>query len=307
MKFSAICTTYNEENNIRAFLESITKQTLLPDEFVIVDGGLDKTINIIRDFAKKHKWIKGFSKKGCNISEGRNIAIKKAKNEVIIAVDAGCKMDKNNFKHMVEPFKKGYDIVSGNWSATHHSDRQEAMARVLNLNLNTSFDEKRFIPSSRNIAFKKSCWKKIKGYRENLYTGEDTLFVLDLKEADCKFFIQKKAMVYWKMRENYKKFWKQFYLYGKGDKEAKKLINFRLNGLLNLGMVVGFWGILIGSGISLLYNPLQSLLIFSILPLYFTYGGLKVFSKTKRLKMFFHGAFALMIKRIGYIFGATFG
>ena len=42
--------------------------------------------------------------------------------------------------------------------------------------------EETFLPSGRSIAFKKSAWKEVGGYPENLYTGEDTLFDLKLKE-----------------------------------------------------------------------------------------------------------------------------
>jgi len=307
MKFSAISTVYNEGDNIKKFLESVLKQTRLPDEFVIVDGGsTDNTVKIMKEFAKKHKWLKVYVQK-CNIAEGRNIAISKAKHEIIVGVDAGCRMDKNNFKNIVKPFEKGYEFVGGAWEPTYKNIKQEAMARVLFPNLDRMITSKRFTPSSRNIAFKKSCWGKIGGYPEHLYTGEDTLFNLNLMDAGCKYYLAKNTMVYWEMRKNYKLFWKQFFLYGLGDRQAGNLWNFRLNGMLNLAMILGFWGILAGSIGLVFVRWWYGLALFGIIPLYFILNGLKMFFKTGKIGLFFHGMWALMLKRVGYIFGATFG
>ena len=41
MKVSVICTVKNEEKNILQFIDSILKQTKIPDEFILVDGGSD--------------------------------------------------------------------------------------------------------------------------------------------------------------------------------------------------------------------------------------------------------------------------
>ena len=50
-KVSFITTVYNEEKDIRLFLDSLINQTYLPEEVIIVDGGsTDGTLKIIRDF-----------------------------------------------------------------------------------------------------------------------------------------------------------------------------------------------------------------------------------------------------------------
>ena len=63
------------------------------------------------------------------------------------------------------------------------------------------------------------------GYPENLYTGEDTLFNSKLEQAGFTFKVANKAIVYWRMRPNLKKWLKQFYLYGRGDGQAKIKLN----------------------------------------------------------------------------------
>ena len=46
-----ITTVLNEEETIGDFLKSLSSQTKLPDEIIIVDGGsTDKTLSIISNF-----------------------------------------------------------------------------------------------------------------------------------------------------------------------------------------------------------------------------------------------------------------
>jgi cellulose synthase/poly-beta-1,6-N-acetylglucosamine synthase-like glycosyltransferase len=78
-----------------------------------------------------------------------------------------------------------------------------------------------FLPSSRSVAFKKCCWEKVSGYPEWLYTAEDTLFDLKLKKSDCNFYFAKDAVVYWRVRDSFKAFLKQKFLYAKGNGEAR--------------------------------------------------------------------------------------
>ena len=59
MKVTLVVTVFNEIGSIESFLDSVLKQTKLPDEFTIVDGGsTDGTVNAIKSFQKKYKWLK---------------------------------------------------------------------------------------------------------------------------------------------------------------------------------------------------------------------------------------------------------
>src|SRR3989338_2419096 len=99
MKTTFIATVFNEEKTIEEFLSSISKQSVLPDEVIIVDGGsTDSTASVISNLksqiSNKRIKFKLIIKKG-NRSVGRNEAIKNASNEIIVCSDAGCILDKN--------------------------------------------------------------------------------------------------------------------------------------------------------------------------------------------------------------------
>ena len=105
MEVSLICTVWNEEKNIGELMDSIKNQSVQPDEFVIVDGGsTDNTLKILENYKKKYPILKIIKAK-CNISEGRNIAIKHARGKIIIGADGGgCIYHKDWIKNMLKGF-----------------------------------------------------------------------------------------------------------------------------------------------------------------------------------------------------------
>jgi len=225
IKATLICTLKNERLNLKEFIDSLLGQSRVPDEIIIVDGGsIDGTIEIINKYINNENPIKLIIKKGANISQGRNIAIKNAKYDIIVSTDAGCKLDINWFKNITRPFQesKNIDVVSGWYEPDARSRLEYCIADLYfpKLNIITKNTDS-FLPSSRSVAFKKSCWKKVGGYPEWLYTAEDTLFDLNLKKAGFKFYFAKDAIVYWRVRDSFKAFLKQQFLYAKGNGEAK--------------------------------------------------------------------------------------
>src|SRR3989344_9652387 len=108
-KPSLVCTVLNEEEYIEKLINSVISQTVLPDEFIIVDGGSsDKTTEKIKNQISKSKYKGNFKliiKKG-NRSVGRNEGIKKASNNIILLTDAGCLLDKNWIKNIIKHFEK---------------------------------------------------------------------------------------------------------------------------------------------------------------------------------------------------------
>jgi glycosyltransferase involved in cell wall biosynthesis len=302
MKVSLICPTYNEEKSIDKLIDSMLNQSKKPDEIIFVDSfSKDKTAEIIKK--NKSKKIEFIQKKS-NISEARNIAIRKAKNSIIACTDAGSILDKDWLKNIIEPFKdKKIDVVSGGYKAISGKRNVEKFISMLTVKPIKKWSEKTFLPSGRSIAFRKSAWKAVGGYPEKSLTGEDTLFALKLKEKGFKFKLARNAMVYWKTRENIKKFAKQFYLYGRGDFRQGNLKKMKLN----LLFVLGFWVYLFLMVFFLFFNSLISLILVVLPIIYLLLKGIGYFFRTKKISALFYIPVLLSIKRISYILGASFG
>lgn len=210
-KVSLIITTKNEESSIAKLLDSVEDQTLKPEEIVIADScSIDKTQEIINSY-NKFLPIKLISQK-CNRSEGRNLAIKNAKNKIIAATDAGCILDKDWLKNIIKPFAdSGIDIVSGYYKPIINSVLDELVYRYTSI-IPEKLNKDKFLPSSRSVAFRKKVWKGVGGYPEFMDSSEDMYFNLALKKQNKKFFMAENAIVYWHPRSPNQTIFKQFYV-----------------------------------------------------------------------------------------------
>lgn len=238
MEYTLITTLYNEAENILNFLESYKNQTKYANEFIIVDGGSnDNTASLIENFSSKNIELnirliidKTCSKKYITgpIAKGRNVAIENAKYDYIAVTDAGCILDENWFEEIVKPFEdENVDVVAGWYEANITNNFQQKFSDILMPKLET-INRDAFLPSSRSLAFKKSCWKKVGGYPTLTYTAEDTKFDLDLKDSGCKFYFTDKAFVYWDVPFDMKEARDKLFNYGYGDGQLKLMLGNKL-------------------------------------------------------------------------------
>ncbi len=217
MKTSLVATVSNEEKTIDLFLKSISSQTKKPDEIIIVDAGsTDKTITKIKNWQKRLP-IKLIIKPDANRSQGRNIAIKNAKYQIIAISDAGCILDPNWLEKITKPLQKRQNFaIAGNYQPIAKTPFQECLAAYTCADIYQK-DKRYFLPSSRSIAFKKTVWKKVDGYPEKLNYCEDLVFDQKIKKAGFSFYFSPQAIVYWPQRETVIKTFRQFYNYAFGD------------------------------------------------------------------------------------------
>lgn len=231
-KISLICTVFNEEENIKEFVESLTRQTRKPDEFIIVDGGSsDKTFEILKNIQKKYKLIKIFQKKGANISQGRNLAISEAKNDIIAVCDAGGKYREDWLQQMDVGFNG--QVSFGIDKPLITNEFQKLLAKKIL--------HKGVPGSSRNMIFSKKIWADVGGYPEDMERAEDTLFDERIKKGGYKISRIPDAICFWEMRKNLQEVKKQFYGYGywNGILEKKhKMLPFKYKALIIMMILV---------------------------------------------------------------------
>lgn len=245
MKISFIATVYNEEDNIFPFLRSLSAQTLLPNEIVIVDGASsDDTWEKLSGYNFTGKVKTKLIKKKGNRSIGRNLAIKSATGDIIACSDAGCTFDKNWLKEIVKPFKsKEVDVVAGYYKGVARSVFQECLTPYV-LVTPDRLNPNRFLPAARSMAFRKKIWKELGGFQEDLSHNEDYAFSRKLRERKKKIVFQKKAIVNWIPRDNLKNAFIMFFRFAYGDVEAKilrpKVVLIFIRYLIELFLLVWF-------------------------------------------------------------------
>jgi len=193
-------------------------------EVVIVDGGSsDNSVAIVREFSQMNPEtrVSLLVEPGCNIAEGRNVAIKASVGEVILVSDGGCVLSERWVEEIARPFENAkVDIVGGTYSAISNSYFQRCMAKIL-IPSCKEFNSDRFIPSSRSIAFRRGCWEAVSGYPEDLKIAEDTKFIHSLLALGYKLVISTKARVFWEQRSSMFGFMKQMFYYAKWDSVAR--------------------------------------------------------------------------------------
>jgi glycosyltransferase involved in cell wall biosynthesis len=224
MKVSLVYTVLNEGKTIQSLLDSIAAQTRMPNEVIACDGGsADDTVSILQSETRFP--IRVIIENGANISRGRNIAIAAATGEVIACTDAGARLHPEWLKRIVQPFEDGerrnqrVHVVSGFFLPEHNNTFEKAMSATV-LPSVREVRAQTFLPSSRSVAFRRSAWQAVGGYPEWLDFCEDLIFDLKLREQFGQFAFVPDAVVYFKPRGSLRSFFKQYYLYARGDGKA---------------------------------------------------------------------------------------
>ncbi len=223
MQVSVIATVFNEGRTIGELLHSLAQQTRRPDEVVMVDGGSsDDTLAQVEAFAGRAPFpVRALCRPGCNIAQGRNVAIRAARGEVIAVTDAGVRLEKDWLAQLVAPFEgpQPPDVVAGFFVADPRSLFERALGAVTLPRLD-EINPETFNPSSRSVAFRRETWQRVGGYPEWLDYCEDLVFDFALRDAGYRFAFAPQALVHFRPRPNLRAFFRQYYRYARGDGKA---------------------------------------------------------------------------------------
>ncbi len=225
MRVSVIATVKNEGGSVTKLLESLYGQTRQPDEVVIVDGGsTDDTLDKLRAWASRLP-LRILVQPGCNISQGRNIAIRAAQGPVIASTDAGVRSEPEWLARLVSPFSPEGEVeiepvVSCGFFVPETKTAFETAMGATVLPVLTDVRPEKFLPSSRSVAFPKSAWEAVGGYPEWLDYCEDLILDLRLRAKGYRFVFVPDAVVRFRPRSSLSAFFKQYYRYARGDGKA---------------------------------------------------------------------------------------
>ena len=221
MRIALIATVLNERSSIEEFLTAVDAQTEAPDQIVIVDGGSsDGTLEFLRGWANDKPHAQIIESPGSNISRGRNLAIASANTELIAATDAGGYPESDWLEGLKSALEDSEaDVAMGFYRGIAHTRFEQAQS-CLNLPDPDEIDPRRFMPSSRSIAFRKSIWEAAGRYPEWLDIGEDMFFDLRVVEKSAHRVFVPDALVNWRLRSSLSRFFVQYYKYARGDGAA---------------------------------------------------------------------------------------
>ena len=191
-KVSIIIPCRNEEKFIEKCINSILKQDYKGKiEVLVIDGmSEDKTREIIKKIAEKHRNIKLIDNHKKITPVALNLGIEKARGEIIMRVDAHYFLDKNYIRECIETLEKHEaDVVGGVWKILPRENTLigKSIALVLSNKFGAGFayykiGEKR-IREVDTVFFccKKEIFEKAGKFNENLKRGQDMEWNLRLR------------------------------------------------------------------------------------------------------------------------------
>lgn len=218
---SLLATVLNEDQNIHRLMHTIQRQTRLPDEIIIVDGGSqDNTVTILRSYEHQLP-LRVIVEPGCNISRGRNIAIQAARGDILAFTDAGVRLEDDWLERITQPLldNPALTVSAGFFKADPHTLFEVALGATT-LPLADEIQPETFLPSSRSVAVRKTAAEQAGGYPEWLDFCEDLIFDLRLKKTQPPFVFVPDAVAHFQPRPTLKAFFKQYYRYARGDGKA---------------------------------------------------------------------------------------
>ena len=191
---SVIVPLYNAAPYIGEALESIVASTYRPLEVVVVDdGSSDTSLAESKAFAALHAEVRVIHQANAGVSSARNHAIREAKGELILPVDADDKISPNYIEKAVEAMQEDVRIVGcracyfgtkeGEWRLPEY--RPELLAR------------KNMIPITS--LFRKSDWKCVGGFYEEEIYREDWDFWLSLMELGGRYVRLEETGLYYRV------------------------------------------------------------------------------------------------------------
>ncbi len=244
MKFdkfiSIIVPCKNEVLFIEQFLRNIIEQDCDKKnlEVLIIDGNSDDgTVDIIKKYSKKYKYIKLLHNKIGITPVSLNIGIKAAKGEIIIRMDVHSVYPRNYISSLVYwSYKLGADNVGGKWDIISKSDTLKATAiavayglpiSVGNVQYRMGVKEPTEVDTVPFGCYKREVFDNIGLFDEEFLRNQDDEFNFRLKQAGGKIYLVPDIIIKYFARDTFVKLFKQYFQYGwwkpKLFKKFKKL------------------------------------------------------------------------------------
>jgi biofilm PGA synthesis N-glycosyltransferase PgaC len=163
VKYLIITPARDEERHIEGTLQSVTSQTILPSEWIIVDdGSSDKTVDIVKRYASRFPWIRivcrpnrGARKSGGGVIEAFYEGYKAVRHndwEFIVKLDSDLTFSSDYFEKCFEHFEYEPSLGVGGGDIYHD------LGGTPTLEVNPKFH----VRGATKI-YRRECWEAIGG------------------------------------------------------------------------------------------------------------------------------------------------
>jgi len=202
MLVSVIIPVYNGEKHLRECLESVKACPSTAMECIIIDdGSIDATNEISRRFVTEDARFRLICKENTGVSDSRNRGIVEAAGDYIFFLDADDYIDPSGWREIMDRAAAGgIDMIAYGYYDIFES------GRVKKESFPKGCDIKYALLATTLL---NTCWGKLLrreiivsnglGFRKELKTCEDTVFILDFAQKAKDFLFSDKCLVYYRI------------------------------------------------------------------------------------------------------------
>lgn len=193
MKFSVLMSVYYKENPewLEIALKSVFKQTVIPNEVVLIqDGLLTVELNrVIDSFCRKYPTVFKTYRIDKNVGLGKalNYGLSKCSNDLVARMDTDDIAKNNRFELQLKEFEKNSKLVICGGQIEEFCDNKENITGIRNVPLNHKdialFAKRRNPFNHMTVMFKKSTIESVGGYQHMSYFEDYWLWVRVISQA----------------------------------------------------------------------------------------------------------------------------
>lgn len=308
MFFSVIIPLYNRPQEIDELLYTLTKQTYLQFEVLVIEDGSSNDAKHIVDKYVNLLDLKYFVKPNSGQGFSRNFGFEKAKGDYFVIFDSDCLIPANYLEIVSDYLYEHKLDAFGGPDAAHDSFTpvQKAISYAMTSPFTTGGirgNKKhigQFHPRSFNMGLSREVWEKVGGFILTRL-GEDIEYSIRIHEAGFKIGLIPDAKVYHKRRTSFMQFYKQLHFFGRARINVYKHFPSELK-LIHFFPAVFTCGLITAILINIFYWPLAFVCNFLIL-VYFMLIFFHSWQVNKSLKVAFLSIIAAFIQLTAYGLG----
>ncbi|WP_316792561.1 glycosyltransferase [Pedobacter frigoris] len=308
MFFSIIIPLYNRPQEIDELLNTLTQQTYMQFEVLVIEDGSVKDAKAIVDKYTNLLDVKYFFKPNEGQGFARNYGFERAKGDYFVIFDSDCLIPKDYLEIVRDYlFEHKLDAYGGP-DAAHQSFTpiQKAISYAMTSPFTTGGirgNQKhigQFHPRSFNMGVSREVWEKVGGFILTRL-GEDIEYSIRIHESGFKIGLIQAAKVFHKRRTSFSQFYKQLHFFGRARINIYKHFPSELK-LVHFFPAVFTCGVIFTILINIIYWPLAFVCNFLML-VYFMLIFFHSWQVNKSLKVAFLSIIAAFIQLFAYGLG----
>ncbi|MCP9610792.1 glycosyltransferase [Coprobacter tertius] len=219
--FSVIVPVYNRPDEINELLETLTRQTDLDFEVIVVEDGSSRRCEDIVKFYDGVLDITYYEKTNTGPGGTRNYGAQRANGEYFVFFDSDCLIPEGYFSAVKHFLKNNYVDLYGGPDREHRSFSpiQKAINYSMTAMLTTGgirgkkTSMEKFNPRSFNMGISKRAFDTVGGF-SGMRAGEDIDMSLRIRNAGFESALISEAFVYHKRRVDFGSFFCQVKAFG---------------------------------------------------------------------------------------------